>query len=206
MKKQIITALVATIATLNLAATAFAAEPVTIATPWDQVVARELAASPSHWPEPGSTMTISLAPVAAKDHRGTEFEKGYRAALGMEMPFYVPGVSIYNELSYLTADRLGVKGDISMTTASFGLRTSLLPFATTISPFAQAGLGLGYIDQSGTKGGNDWRPVYSVGAGLASYIDKYRIDLGWQLDTAHVTGGTFGAHTFSLTTHIPLGN
>lgn len=186
MKKTMkITALVATTLTLT-AATAMA--------------------DTATWPEPGSTLTVSLAPVVAKDHRGTEFEKGYRAALGMEMPFYVPGVSIYNELSYLTADRLGTRGDISMTTASVGLRASLLPFATVISPFAQAGLGLGYIDQSGVKGGNDWLPVYSVGAGLASHIDKYRVDLGWQLDTARVTGGTFGAHTFSITTHIPLGN
>lgn len=184
MKKQIIAALVATLTT-TFTATVALADTFT-------------------WPEPGSSLTVSLAPVAAKDHRGTEFEKGWRAAVGMEIPFFVPGVSVYNETSYLTADRSGTRGSVSMTAVTVGMKASLLPFATVISPFAQAGLGLGYINQSGPLGGNDWRPVYTVGAGLASHINEYRVDLGWQFDTTHVTGGSFGANTFSITTHIPF--
>lgn len=155
------------------------------------------------WPTPGTTATISLAPVAVKNHRGTEFEKGWRFAVGGEIPLDFPGLALYNDLSYMAADRAGDRGDISVTTISGGVRASLS--TGVLSPYGQLGLGLAYVDQDGDLGGNDWRPAYTIGAGIISSLGAYRIDLGWQFDTLNVTGGTLGAHTFSLTTHVPLG-
>ena len=169
-----------------------------IATPWEKVALPHIEGV-----EPGSSLTISLAPVAAKDHRGTEFEKGYRAAIGAEVPF-IPGVDLYNDISYLAADRIGAQGDISIAAATGGLKVGLLPNAGILVPYAQAGVGVAYIDQDVPLGGNDWRLVYTVGAGIASQLGMYRVDLGWQLDTTNATGGTLGAHTFSLTTHVPI--
>ena len=181
MKKT--TATVATIATLALTATAALAEPMPT------------------WPAPGSTATISLAPVAMKDHRGTELEKGYRFALGEEVPL-TPYFALYNDLSYTAASRAGGKGDVSIATLGAGIRANLA--TGVLAPYGQLGIGLAYIDQDGDLGGNDWRPAYILGAGITSSLGAYRIDLGWQLDTVKPTGGTLGAHTFAITTHIPL--
>jgi len=199
MKKNTIAALVATTLTLTAATAAFAEELTVVSTPWEKVALPQ----PIEGVEPGSSLTISLAPVAMKDHRGTEFEKGYRAALGVEAPL-MPGVALYNDVSYLTADRIGAEGDVSIIAATGGLKAGLLPGAGILAPYAHAGIGLAYIDQDGTHSGNDWRPVYTIGAGIASQLGLYRVDLGWQLDTVNATGGTLGAHTFSITTHVPL--
>ena len=165
------------------------------------ITATALAEQPPTWPAQGSTATISLAPVAMKDHRGTEFEKGYRIALGEEVPL-TPYFALYNDISYTAANRAGGKSDVSIATLGAGIRANLATGALT--PYGQLGLGLAYVDQDGELGGNDWRPSYVLGAGITSALGPYRIDLGWQLDTLKVTGGTMGVHTFAVTTHVPL--